>query len=219
MVDVMALPPPANLTLQVIGCNRNKLTITSNFRRAKDVIDSILGRVLPPMVADVRSRIEHGEVVHFGQLMLSKTELIWKNRVAIPVVELGEVEIVGSAIFGVHTGCMLRVRKLGERRNAIYDSIYNRSVTNDLVLSKVLEPILRQNRSQYGLSRLAQRCVKEGSVDPTILLLAQRGLKEGEDAGTGRSWGERMRSWRLSILTTVFNPSRLLRPRTEKKKH
>lgn len=136
---------PVNLTLQVIGSNKNKLTITSNFRNAKDAIDIVLGRVLPPMVTDVRSRIERGESVQFGQLMLSKSEVIWKGTTVIPIVEIEQVE---------NDGGTLRVKKLGKRRDAV--SVRADKVPNVLVFLEVLEPVLSQGR----VSRRLQRYIK-----------------------------------------------------------
>jgi len=136
---------PVNLTLRVIGSNGKELKITSNFRNAKDAIDIVLGRVLPPMVSDVRGRIGRGESVQFGQLMLSKSEIIWKGKTVIPVVEVERAELAGSK---------LRVKRAGKWLDAI--SVRSDKVPNVLVFLEVLEPVLRQHRALRRLQQYAK---------------------------------------------------------------
>ena len=70
----------ANLTLELIGHDRKKLKVTSNYRRADEAIGIILGRLMPPIVQSGKSRIQRGETVQFGPLGLSATAVEWKRN-------------------------------------------------------------------------------------------------------------------------------------------
>ena len=56
----------AQLTLELISDDRKKLKVKSNFRNADEAIGIILGRILPPMVQNVKVRLQRGETEQFG---------------------------------------------------------------------------------------------------------------------------------------------------------
>ena len=60
----------AQLSLELIGRDRKKLKVTSNFRNADEAIGIILGRINPPKVQDVKARIQKGQTVCFGPVGL-----------------------------------------------------------------------------------------------------------------------------------------------------
>lgn len=135
---------PVNLVLRVISSNGKEIKITSNFRNAKDAIGIVFGRVLPSMVVDVRRRIERGENVQFGPVTLSKTEVIWKSKTVIPVIELERAELAGSK---------LRVKRAGKWLDAI--SVRSDKVPNVLVFLEVLESLAPQLKGT-GVDPLAR---------------------------------------------------------------
>ena len=69
----------AQLTLELLGHDRKKLKVTSNFRNADEAIGIILGRIMPPMVQNTKARLQRGETVQFGGLGLSATAINWKG--------------------------------------------------------------------------------------------------------------------------------------------
>ncbi len=135
---------PVNLTLRVISSERKEIKITSNFRNAKVAIGIVLGRVLPPTVAAVRSRIERGESVQFGPVTLSKTEVVWKTKTVIPVAEVERAELGGSR---------LRVKRAGKWLDTI--SIRSDKVPNVLAFLEVLESVAPQLKA-IGIDPLAR---------------------------------------------------------------
>src|SRR5246127_3458357 len=85
----------AHLTLELIGQDRKKLKVTSNFQNADEAIGIILGRLLPSMVQNVKGRIQRGETVQFDGLGLSATAVAWKGT-SVPVTDITKAELVGS---------------------------------------------------------------------------------------------------------------------------
>ena len=122
----------ARLTLELIGPDRKKLKVTSNYRNADEAIGIILGRLVPSMVQNVRSRIQRGETVQFGSLGLSATAVAWKG-VSIPVVEITKAQLVGSN---------LQIKRQGKWLSAI--NIKSSKVPDVLVFLEVLESLAPQ---------------------------------------------------------------------------
>jgi len=133
----------AQLTLELINHDRKKLKVTSNFRNADEAIGIILGRILPPMVQNVRARLQRGETVAFGGIGLSATAVTWKDS-SIPVSEITKAELVRSN---------LQVKRQGKWLSAI--SVRSDKVPDVLVFLEVLESLAPQVKSR-GIDPLAR---------------------------------------------------------------
>ncbi len=125
----------AQLSLELISRDRKKLKVTSNFRNADEAIGIILGRLLPPMVQNVKARLQRGETVHFGGVWLSATAVTWKGA-SVPVSEITRAELVRSN---------LQVKRRGKWLSAI--SVRSDKVPDVLVFLEVLESLAPQVKS------------------------------------------------------------------------
>ena len=133
----------AHLTLELISADGKKLKVTSSYRHADAAIGIILSRIMPPMVASVKSRLQRGETVQFGTLGLSATAVIWKGN-TIPVSEIGKAELMRSN---------LQIKRQGKWRSAI--SIRSDKVPDVLVFLEVLESLAPQIKVN-GIDPLAR---------------------------------------------------------------
>ena len=133
----------AQLTLTLIGHDRKKLKVTSNFRNAAEAIGIILGRIIPPMVQNTKARLQRGETVQFGGIGLSATAITWKGT-SVPVSEITKAELVRSN---------LQVKRNGKWRSAI--SVRSDKVPDVLVFLEVLEGLAPQIKST-GIDPLAR---------------------------------------------------------------
>ena len=133
----------AQLTLELIGHDRKKLKVTSNFRNAKEAIGIILGRIMPPMVQNTKARLQRGETVQFGGIGLSATAVTWKGA-SIPVSEITKAELVRSN---------LQIKRQGKWRSAI--SVRSDKVPDVLVFLEALESLAPQTKST-GIDPLAR---------------------------------------------------------------
>ena len=127
----------AQLTLELIGNDRKKLKVTSNFRNADEAIGIILGRIMPPMVHDRKARLQRGETVQFGGIGLSATTITWKGT-SVPVSEISKAELVRSN---------LQIKRQGKWRSAI--SVRSDKVPDVLVFFEVLESVAPQIKSKH----------------------------------------------------------------------
>jgi hypothetical protein len=133
----------ANLTLELIGQDRRKLKVTSNFQKATEAIGIILGRIVPPMVQNTKARLQRGETVQFGGIGLSATAVNWKEA-SIPVSEITQAGLVRSN---------LQVKRQGKWLSAI--SVRSDKVPDVLVFLEVLESLAPQVKST-GIDPLAR---------------------------------------------------------------
>ena len=133
----------AQLNLQLIGNSGKKLKVTSNFRNADQAIGIILGRILPPMVQNMKARLGRGETVRFGPIGLSAANITWKGA-SIPVSDVVSAELSGSN---------LRVKRQGKWLAAI--SIRSDKVPNVLAFLEVLESLAPQVKAT-GIDPLAR---------------------------------------------------------------
>ena len=133
----------AHLTLELIGQDRKKLKVTSNFRKAEEAIGIILGRILPPMVQNTKAKLQRGETVQFGGLGLSATAVSWKGT-SIPVSEITKAELVRSN---------LQIKRQGKWLSAI--SVRSDKVPDVLVFLEVLESLAPQVKTA-GVDPLAR---------------------------------------------------------------
>ncbi len=131
------------LTLELIGQDRKKLKVTSNFRKAEEAIGIILSRILPPMVQTTKARLQRGETVQFGGIGLSATAISWKGS-SIPVSEITKAELVRSN---------LQIKRRGKWLSAI--SVRSDKVPDVLVFLEVLESLAPQVKST-GIDPLAR---------------------------------------------------------------
>ena len=134
----------ANLTLELISGDGKKLSVTSNFQNANEAIGLVLTRILPPMVKNAQSSLQHGQTVKFGDMALSATQVTWKNKTTIPVSEIEKAEIVGSN---------LQLKRRGKWLSAV--SVRSDKVPNVLVFLEVLESLAPQIKST-GIDPLAR---------------------------------------------------------------
>ena len=133
----------AQLTLELIGHDRKKLKVTSNFRNADEAIGIILSRILPPMVQNTKAALQRGEALQFGGIGLSATTITWKG-VSIPVSEIIKAELVRSN---------LQIKRQGKWRNAI--SVRSDKVPDVLVFLETLESLAPQIKAT-GIDPLAR---------------------------------------------------------------
>ena len=133
----------AHLILELIGQDRKKLKVTSNYRNADEAIGIILSRLLPPMVQNARTRIQRGETVPFGGLGLSAMAIAWKGS-SIPVSEITSAELAGSN---------LQIKRQGKWLSVV--SVRSIKVPNVLVFLEVLESLAPQIKST-GIDPLAR---------------------------------------------------------------
>lgn len=133
----------AQLTLQLVSQDGKKLNVTSNFRKADEAIGIILSKILPPMVQNVKARLQRGETVQFGGLGLSATAVTWRGA-SIPVAEITKAELVRSN---------LQIKRQGKWLSAI--SVRSDKVPDVLVFLEVLESLAPQLKSA-GVDPLAR---------------------------------------------------------------
>ena len=133
----------AQLTVELIGHDRKKLKVTSNYRNAKEAIGIILARIMPAMVQKTKARLQRGETVQFGGIGLSATAITWKGA-SIPVSEITKAELVRSN---------LQIKRQGKWRHAI--SVRSDKVPDVLVFLETLESLAPQIKST-GIDPLAR---------------------------------------------------------------
>jgi hypothetical protein len=133
----------AQLTLELIGHDRKKLKVTSNFRNADEAIGIILGRIMPPMVQNTEARLQRGETVQFGGIGLSATAITWKGA-SIPVSQIAKAELVRSN---------LQIKQQGKWLNSI--NVRSDKVPDVLVFLQTLESLAPQIKST-GIDPLAR---------------------------------------------------------------
>ncbi len=133
----------AQLTLELIGHDRKKLKVTSSFLNADEAIGIILGRLMPPMVQSVKSRLQRGETVQFGGIGLSATAVTWKGT-SIPVSDITKAELAGSN---------LQIKRTGKWLAAV--NVRSVKVPDVLVFLEVLESLAPQIKST-GVDPLAR---------------------------------------------------------------
>src|SRR5215467_2593879 len=133
----------AHLLLTLISRDRKKLKVTSNYRNADEAIGIILGRLMPPMVQNVKNRIQRGESVQFDGLGLSATAVTWKGN-SIPVSEITKAELAGTN---------LQIKRSGKWLSAV--NVKSNRVPDVLVFLEVLESIAPQIKST-GVDPLAR---------------------------------------------------------------
>jgi len=133
----------AHLHLELIDRDRKKLKVTSNYRNADEAIGIILGRILPPMVQNVKSRVQRGETVQFGGLELSATTVTWKDA-SIPVSEITRAELAASN---------LQIKRQGKWLTVV--SVRSNKIPDVLVFLEVLESLAPQIKAT-GVDPLAR---------------------------------------------------------------
>jgi len=125
----------AQLTLELISRDHEKLKVTSNYRNADEAIGIILGRLMPPMVQNIKNRVQRGETVRFGGLGLSATAVTWKST-SIPLGEITKAELAGAN---------LQIKRQGKWLSAV--SVRSNKVPDVLVFLEVLESLAPQIKS------------------------------------------------------------------------
>jgi hypothetical protein len=133
----------AQLTLELISQDGKKLKVTSNYRNADEAIGIILARILPPMVQNVKAKLQRGETVQFGGVGLSATAVTWKGS-SIPVAEITKAELVRSN---------LQIKRRGKWLSAI--SVRSDKVPDVLVFLETLESLAPHLKSA-GIDPLAR---------------------------------------------------------------
>lgn len=121
-----------HLTLELIGQDGRKLKVTSNYKNADEAIGIILGRILPPMVQNVKSRVQRGETVQFGGLGLSATAVTWKGT-STPVMEITKAHLVRSN---------LQIKRQGKWLSVV--NVKSSKVPDVLVFLEVLDSLAPQ---------------------------------------------------------------------------
>ncbi|MBZ5722544.1 MAG: hypothetical protein LAO03_19575 [Acidobacteriia bacterium] len=127
---------PVNLDLTLVSNEGKRLKVTSSFQKAKEAVGAIFGRILPPMVAAVRARIQRGETVNFGQLALSAINLTWKKQPPVLLQDLASAQILGTR---------LRIKREGKWASVV--NVRSDKVPDVLVFLEVLETLAPQLKS------------------------------------------------------------------------
>ncbi len=133
----------AQLQLELISNDGQKLKVTSSFQNAGEAIGLILGRILPAMVESAKVRLQRGETVQFGGIGLSATAVIWKNH-TIPVREISRAELLRSNLV---------VKREGKWVSAI--NLRSDKIPNVLVFLEALESVAPQVKSS-GVDPMAR---------------------------------------------------------------
>jgi hypothetical protein len=126
----------SNIVLTLIS-EGTRLKVTSNFRQAREAANTILAKILPAMIASARSRLQRGEILRFGTITLTLTDLAWKSQPGVPLPELETAEIAAGS---------LRVKRAGKWRNFI--SISSDKIPDVFVLLELLDEIAPQLRQK-----------------------------------------------------------------------
>ena len=127
----------SNIVLTIISSEGTRLKVTSNFRQAKEAANTILAKILPAMISSARARLQRGEILRFGTIALTLTDLAWKSQPGVPVPELETAEISGG---------YLKVKRLGKWRNFI--SISSDKIPDVFVLLELLDELAPQLRQK-----------------------------------------------------------------------
>jgi hypothetical protein len=125
----------AQLSLELISTDGKKLKVTSAIRDASEAIGLVLARVMPPMVQNVKARLQRGETVQFGGVGLSAVAVTWKKN-SIPLTQITKAEILRSN---------LQVKREGKWLAVI--NVRSDKVPNVLVFLEVLESLAPQVKS------------------------------------------------------------------------
>ncbi len=134
----------SNLVLTIISEQGVRLKVTSNFQQARDAANMILAKVLPPMLAAARTRLQRGETVRFGAVALTSTDLAWKSEPGVPLLELESAEIVAS---------QLKIKRGGKWRAFV--SVRSDKIPDVFVLLELLDEMAPQLRQRLDpLARL-----------------------------------------------------------------
>jgi hypothetical protein len=134
----------AQLQLELISGDGKKLKVTSNYRKASDAIGLILARVLPPMLQNVKTKLQRGETVQFGSnLGLSATAVTWKNN-SIPVSQITKAELLRTNLV---------IKREGKWMAAV--TVRSDKVPNVLVFLEALESVAPQIKAS-GVDPLAR---------------------------------------------------------------
>ncbi len=95
-----------NFYLQIISRSGTKIWVTSAYQHAYDAIGSIIERMHATLRPQVASEIAATGAA-FGPIRLSARELQWKAKEPVPVSELANAGLVGSALQIKQTGKFL----------------------------------------------------------------------------------------------------------------
>ena len=114
--------------LKLVGQDGTVIKVTSNTSNAKEAIASILGKIVPPMVADIKKRIQNGENVEFGMISVSMAGVRWKSKEPVAFADISRAEIAGAA---------LKIGKHGKWLN--YVSVGCHRVPNVIVLLETIK--------------------------------------------------------------------------------
>jgi hypothetical protein len=133
----------AQLSLELISTDGKKLKVTSAIRDASEAIGLVLARVMPPMVQNVKARLQRGETVQFGGIGLSAVAVTWKKN-SIPLTQITKAEILRSN---------LQIKREGKWLAVI--NVRSDKVPNVLVFLEVLESLAPQLKST-GVDPLAR---------------------------------------------------------------
>jgi hypothetical protein len=127
----------SKMTLTLISSEGTLLKVTSNFRQAKDAANTILTKILPEMIESCRSRLQRGEILRFGSISLTGTDLAWKSRPGVPLTELGSAELAAG---------YLKVKRAEKWRTFI--SIGSDKIPDVFVLLELLDEMAPQLRQK-----------------------------------------------------------------------
>ena len=133
----------AQLTLELVSGDGQKLKVTSGFRESNEAIGIVLARILPGMVQNLKARVQRGETVQFGGLGLSAVAVTWK-KVSVPLSEITKAEIAGGN---------LQIKKTGRWLTAI--NVRSDKVPDVLAFLEVLESMAPQIKAS-GIDPLAR---------------------------------------------------------------
>lgn len=114
--------------LKLVGQDGTVIKVTSNTSNAKEAIAGILGKIVPPMVADIKKRIQNGETIEFGMISVSLAGVRWKSKEPVAFADISKAEIAGSS---------LKIGKQGKWLN--YLSVGCHRVPNVIVLLETIK--------------------------------------------------------------------------------
>jgi len=74
----------AQLTLKLLTSDQRKLTLTSNFKDADDVIRMVFEKVNPRLFADAQKELQSSGSVKFGDVTVTQDGMQWKSKDLVP---------------------------------------------------------------------------------------------------------------------------------------
>jgi hypothetical protein len=92
------------------GADGTKLTVTSNYKDAHRLRDTVIERIHPRIIKECRALLERQQPVVFGPLVLKTDGIAFKKKDPVPLGEIAKIDL---------TTAKLRIKRTGKMFDAI----------------------------------------------------------------------------------------------------